>query len=124
MIDHTFIRGDVFFARLKNIGGSVEHGLRPLLIVQNNKGNENAPTVIGIPLTTRIKKLYLPVHVYLSGSDKLKPSMALCEQLMTINKFDIGEFIDRVAPEDMHRIDKALSVSIGLTPTDAEQHLS
>lgn len=43
---------------------------------------------------------------------------------MTINKFDIGEFIDRVAPEDMHRVDKALSVSIGLTPTDAAQHLS
>lgn len=56
MNDKRFYRGNIFFARLEDKGGSIEFGHRPVLIVQNNKGNENGPTLICVPITSRIKK--------------------------------------------------------------------
>ena len=48
--------------------GSEQLGIRPSVIVQNNSGNLHSPTVIVIPLTTEIKKLYIPTHKIIQKS--------------------------------------------------------
>ena len=49
-------RGDIFLADLGEYIGSVQRGERPVLVVQNNKGNKYSPTVTVIPITTKIHK--------------------------------------------------------------------
>ena len=44
-------RGDVYYADLRPVVGSEQGGVRPALIILNNVGNRNSPTVICAALT-------------------------------------------------------------------------
>lgn len=93
-------------------------GIRPALIVSNNRANKNAPVVTVVPLTTRVwKKKYLPTHVQipLEASVGLsKPSMALAEQVETLDKIYIMEKLGEVLDElVMEQITIALQIQIG-----------
>lgn len=55
MKDKIF-RGDIVWANNSAAFGHIQNKLRPYLIISNNKNNEYADTVLGIPLTTKIKK--------------------------------------------------------------------
>ena len=48
-------RGDIFLADLSAYQGSEQKGVRPVLIIQNNKGNKYSPTVLIAPLTSKSK---------------------------------------------------------------------
>ena len=39
-------RGDVFYAELDPVIGSEQGGVRPVLIIQNDVGNQHSPTTI------------------------------------------------------------------------------
>jgi mRNA interferase MazF len=39
-------RGDIFFAQLNPVVGSEQGGTRPVLVIQNNIGNQYSPTTI------------------------------------------------------------------------------
>ena len=58
-------RGDIYYAKLNPVQGSEQGGLRPVLVIQNDKGNKHCPTVIIAPITSKGKKYYLPTHVIL-----------------------------------------------------------
>jgi mRNA interferase MazF len=111
-------RGDVYFVELpKKEGSSIQGGLRPLIVVQNNMGNKFSPTVLGVTTTSKMSKKQLPTHVMLKAEDGLNvDSIALCEQVFTINKSDLSErnFVCTLSEEKIKQIDKALSVSIGI----------
>lgn len=50
-------RGDIFYADLGNITNTnIQTGIRPVLIVSNNKCNKYSPTIIIAPLTSKIKE--------------------------------------------------------------------
>lgn len=58
-------RGDIYYADLGGFEqsvGSEQTGKRPVLIIQNDKGNIHSPTTIVAILTTKIKR-HLPTHV-------------------------------------------------------------
>ena len=44
-------RGDVFFAELDPVIGSEQGGVRPVLIIQNDVGNQHSPTTIVAAIT-------------------------------------------------------------------------
>lgn len=46
-----FRRGDIFYADLNPVTGSEQGGTRPVLIIQNDKGNKCSPTVIVAAIT-------------------------------------------------------------------------
>ena len=50
------VRGQIVMVDLPNMGTSVQCGLRPCIIVSNNKANMYSPNVIVVPLTSRNKK--------------------------------------------------------------------
>ena len=82
-------RGDIYYADLRPVVGSEQGGVRPVLIVQNDIGNKFSPTTIVVPLTTRNKKSNVPTHseIHKDINNGLKEdSIALCEQLRTIDK--------------------------------------
>ena len=111
-------RGDIYMADLPCIQGeSVQNGIRPVIIVQNNKGNTYSPTVQVIPLTSR-KKKELPVHVKIKGYGLVKESIVLTEQITTIPKSALQRFLGRINDAEMEMINNCIAIQLGLIITD------
>jgi mRNA interferase MazF len=108
-------RGDVYYANLSPSQGCEQGGSRPVVIVQNNLGNKHAPTTIIVPLTSRLTKKSLPTHIEVGTScGLLCESVALCEQIRTIDKSRLTTKLGLVDGATMDNIDKALKISLGL----------
>lgn len=104
-IKSKITRGDIFYYDFGNNSGSIQNGRRPVIIIQANELNENSPTVIVAALTTAVKKRYLPSHIYLGAEFGLQePSMVLLEQLRTVNKSELLEYVGTVDDERMLKI--------------------
>ena len=113
----TVKRGDIFYADLSPVVGSEQGGMRPVLIVQNDVGNKYSPTVIAAAITSQKYKTRLPTHISVNADDcgLAKDSVVLLEQVRTIDKTRLKEHMGTLDNTEMTRIDKALSVSFGLT---------
>lgn len=110
-------RGDIYYANLgeSNIG-SEQSGTRPVLIIQNNIGNKYSPTVIVVCMTSKIFKNEIPTHVRLCAENYNLPadSLVLCEQIRTIDKTRLFNYISRLNKDDEIRVNSALRLSICL----------
>ena len=107
-------RGEIYYADLSPAYGSEQGGLRPVLIIQNNLGNKHAPTTIIAPLTSRLTKKPLPTHVEFSCEHLSQDSVALLEQIRTIDKSRLKQRMGWVSSEVMEQIDQAIKISLGL----------
>jgi len=108
-------RGDVFYADLSPVVGCEQGGIRPVLIIQNDIGNRYSPTVIVVAITSKLKK-ELPTHVEIGCMEPLqKNSVVLLEQICTIDRIRLLEYIGSLSELRMISIDQALSLSLGLT---------
>ena len=109
-------RGEIYLANLDPVIGSEQGGERPVLIIQNNLGNKHSPTVIVTAITSRIcKKVTLPTHSYVDCENLSKTSIALLEQIRTIDKSRLIEYIGAVSSDCMREIESALLVSVGIS---------
>ena len=107
-------RGNLYIADLDPVKGSEQGGRRPVLVVQNDAGNQHSPTVIIAAITSQ-KKPNQPTHVCLKGLDVLpKDSMVLMEQIRTIDKSRLEEYIGKIGWELMEKVDRALRISVDL----------
>ena len=108
-------RGDVYRADLDPVLGSEQGGVRPVVIVQNDRGNRTSPTVIVAPLTSQRKKLQQKTHVTVSPPEGglHQPSLVLCEQVRTVEKTRLTRYLGTVTAATLARIDKALSEALG-----------
>lgn len=108
-------RGDVFYADLSPVVGSEQGGVRPVLILQNNVGNKYSPTVIVAAITSKFDKSKVPTHVPI-GKDKglTENSVALLEQIRTIDKQRLTDKITHLSNELMEEVDFALKISLGI----------
>ena len=108
-------RGDVYRADLDPVFGSEQGGVRPVLIVQNDLGNLTSPTVIVAPLTSRRKKLHQRTHVAVEPPEGgvRCPSVILCEQLRTLEKRRLSQYMGSVSREVLGLVDEALRQALG-----------
>ena len=107
------LRGNIYMAVLPMDKGSVQGGMRPVIIVQNNLGNTHSPTVQVIPLTSK-KKKEMPVHTVISGCGLRTESVVLTEQLTTINKTSLRNYLGTADDEMMERVDHCIAIQLGL----------
>ena len=108
-------RGSIFYFDLQTGVGSEQNGIRPVMIVQNDKGNTYSPTVIVVPITSKPKKHYLPTHVYIGRQFGLpEDSMLLAEHIRTVDRKRLLGFVGIANSEFMLKVDKALQISLGL----------
>jgi mRNA interferase MazF len=109
-------RGDIFYADLSPVVGSEQGGIRPVLIVQNDVGNKFSPTVIAAAITSQKYKTDLPTHIKVDadGSGLARDSIVLLEQVRTLDKRRLKERMGNLEAWDMQRVDRALSVSLGI----------
>ena len=109
-------RGELYFADLSPVVGSEQGGCRPVLIIQNNVGNYCSPTVIVAALTGRINpKFDLPTHHIIDACEGLKErSVILLEQIRTIDKRRLQNYIGALNESDMKLVDQCLGISLAL----------
>ncbi len=101
-------RGELYYADLSPVVGSEQGGIRPVLILQNDKTNKNSTTTIVAAMTSQIKN-NLQTHVKVSGHGLKKESLVLLEQIRTIDKVRLMQYIGRLGDKDMKKIDRALT---------------
>lgn len=108
-------RGDIYFADLSPAMGSEQSGIRPVLVIQNDIGNLHSPTIIITAITGR-KKKRMPTHVVLhqQGTGLWETSLIMLEQIRTIDRKRLMEYIGHADEKTMEMVDKALAVSVGI----------
>ena len=106
-------KGEIYFAQLNDTVGSEQSGLRPVTIVQNDKGNHYSPTTIIVPITSKSKPP-LPTHVTTQNKCLKRKSVILAEHIRTIDKRRLQEMIGKLNPSEMHQLDKALAISLAI----------
>lgn len=107
-------RGDVYYADLSPVVGSEQGGVRPVVVIQNDKGNRYSKTIIIAPISKKMSKPPIPTHVVFSDASLSYVSMILCEQLRTIDKKRLGQWICTLDDKTIEKIDHAIKVSLNI----------
>ena len=103
-------RGDIFYIMQGSYVGSEQKSGRPGIIVSNDLANKHSPNVEVVFLTSQEKKA-LPTHVEVIAR---VPSIALCENIQTVSKERLSDFIRSCTTSEMKAIDNALLCSLGI----------
>ena len=96
-MSRTYLRGDMYYADLGRGIGSEQEGYRPVVIIQNNKGNKHSPTVIVAAISSKVG---------------VKP-----KQIRTLDKRRLTKYIGRLTKEHIQGMNHALAVSVDLIYT-------
>lgn len=117
MLNNTITRpkcGEIWMCNLSAKTGSIQSGYRPVFILSNNKNNTYSPTLNIIPITSKMNKRKLPIHVELWSYQEygLKmPSTLLVEQIMTIPADYIDKRVGKIVDSDtLSKICKAIEI--------------
>ncbi len=118
------LRGEIYRADLSPNIGSEQGGIRPVLIIQNDKGNLASSTTIVAAITSLKKnKKKLPTHVKLPAtlSGLVSDSIIECEQIRTVDKLRLKEKLSAINSIILENVDKALGVSLYLKINNKEE---
>ena len=107
-------RNEIYYADLSPVKGSEQGGVRPVLILQNDMGNKHSPTTIVAAITSRQTKAKLPTHVDIQMAGLTKDSVILLEQIRTIDKTRLTEYVGLVDKQTMGKVDRAIVISFGI----------
>ena len=94
---------------LKKLGKAIDY-------IEDNLDNRHSPTVIIAAITSRVQtKSKLPTHTAVTDFEGLdKDSVVLLEQIRTVDKKRLKQYMGMMPAETMARVDKALAISISL----------
>lgn len=111
-------RGDIYYMDCGERGdSSVTGGVRPVLVIQNDTGNNYSPTTIVAALSASANRVLspLPTHVVLGKNDGVKRTCVVqCEQIRCVDIDSLGDYISTLSEENMKRVDNALRISLSL----------
>ena len=107
-------RGDVYYADLRPVVGSEQGGIRPVVILQNNTGNQFSPTTIAAAVTSRGEKHQLPTHIWIGGQ-------FLLEQVRTLDRKRLRDYIGCLDKKTLQAVDRGLTVSLGIKQNRQEE---
>ena len=120
--ERTPQRGDIWFADLIGCPGTcVQRGIRPVLVVSNDMGNTHSTIVNVLPMSSQIKKMYLPSHTQLEPRDvadsrfAFRESVVQAEQITTIGRLQLKNYVGRVEDtEVLNQITQAVISQLAL----------
>lgn len=113
-------RNEIYYADLSPVIGSEQGGIRPVLVIQNDMGNKYSPTTIVAAITSRQNKPKLPTHIEISEDVFEKNSVVLLEQLRTVDKRRLKDYVGKLDNCTMNRVNEAISISVGLKDNAGE----
>ena len=108
--------GDIYFVEIPLSGGHEQAGLRPAIIVQAS-GIEKLPTILIIPLTSKLKAMDFP-FTFIIEPDQLNnlemTSVALVFQLRAIDKHRLKNKIGKINQKKLELLKQSLKEIMGL----------
>ena len=109
-------RGEIYLANLGPCVGSEQGSTRPVLIIQNNRGNKYSPTTIVACISAKlVEKAQLPTHYIISENTGVKTkSLVMLEQIRSIDQSRLQKYIGKVPNHVMYHINKKIVISLGL----------
>ena len=114
METRNILRGQIYWCDFgsEKIQG-VQSGIRPAIILSNNVGNKFSPTIIVSAITSRIEKSNkVPTHLKINNCGLRTESVVLLEQVYTINKNKLGNYIGCIDEVNLKRINKIIDISM------------
>ena len=88
---------------------------RPVLVVQNDHGNQAGATTVVVSLTSVVPSDLFPFQVQLPAGVLGKPGVIHCEQIKTVSIDRLeSDLVAECTPKVMAAVDDALRVSLGL----------
>ena len=109
-------RGTIVMGDLPLGNSSVQGGVRPAVVISNDRGNKFSPVLIIVPLTSKVKK-YMPTHHTIEPSminGLSKTSIALAEQIITIGKDTVRNIVGTLEEIDINLINRKVMTSLAL----------
>lgn len=104
-------RGDVCWVALDPVSGTEVGKTRPAIVVSNDAMNQFGQRVVVVPVTGNVDSCYAgEALVSVNG----RPGRALGDQVRSIDKARLRGRVDRLAAEDLRRVDQALRITLAL----------
>lgn len=107
-------RGEIWLVNWNPARGSEQAGKRPALVIQNNTGNEHAPTTIVAAVSATVKIYPMNVLLEPPQGGLTKPSIIKTSQILTVSKDRLEKRLGLVEEKKMKEIDRALKLSLAL----------
>jgi mRNA interferase MazF len=111
-------RGQIVLANLNYMNTkntSLQQGIRPVVIVSNERCNKFSTVVTVIPLTSNLNKCKLPTHVKIGlGSGLKNESVALCEQQQSLDKSRLMYLVGECNEFTMRKVNKAIMTQLDI----------
>jgi mRNA interferase MazF len=108
-------RGEVWLVNWNPARGSEQAGRRPALVIQNDIGNEKAPTTIvaAISSSVRIYPMNVQINPPEGGLDH--PSIIKTSQILTISKERLEKRLGRLSKDRLDDVARAIKLSLALS---------
>jgi len=110
-------RGEIWDVNWSPGRGAEQQGMRPALIIQNDRGNASLSYPLTIVASMSRTERELPLHVRIAPSEEnglTDFTDVKCEQIMTIEKSRLMRRRGSITPEELSRVDVALKLSLDL----------
>jgi mRNA interferase MazF len=113
-------RGEIWTCELGENIGSEENKIRPVIIIQNDTGNQNAPTTIIVPISNRPKKIAVHISILRGDFDLIKDEKmeitgtVLVEQIRVVSKVRLGRHVATLNDNFMNLLNSKIKISLEL----------
>ncbi len=110
-------RGEIWDVNWSPGRGAEQRGIRPALIIQNDRGNTSSSYPLTIVASMSRTERELPLHVRIAPSEEnglTDFTDVKCEQVMTIEKSRLIRRRGSITSEELGKVDSALKLSLDL----------
>ena len=107
-------RGDVWLVNWNPARGSEQAGRRPAVVIQNDIGNEKAPTTIVAAISSTVRVYPMNVRVKPPEGGLERPSIIKTSQILTISKERLEKRLGGLSQQRMDEVDRAIKLSLSL----------
>jgi mRNA interferase MazF len=110
--------GEVFWVELVSTGGHAQKGRRPAIILQSQQASKRVPTVLVVPLPSKLDALRFPGTVLVESDAEnglRRASVALVFQLTAIDQRYLRDRLGKVSQSIINEIFSALDELAGRT---------
>jgi len=110
-------RGEIWDVNWSPGRGAEQKGIRPALIIQNDRGNTSSSYPLTIVVSMSRTEREIPLHVRISPTEEnglTDFTDVKCEQVMTIEKSRLIRRRGAITSEELNKVDVALKLSLDL----------